>query len=421
VHWAGFSTTTLNRSKAHAITSLASAQGSSEGATESSGVLFVIEPPHAISNLGACLAASDPPLSVQTAYEDEVLLPAGLAFRVVSYEKEDGLRTIKLRHVGRWVSDNIYALKEIAMTDAVARLQQAIKAYKYTVANVGLETGSKSLPGQEKQDEEMQDQDQQAHQKQPDQTETWTPTVDFSSLPCLTSKVLRRAAVAKRLSSHFPSDLVADPDAIKAAKGVEIPEAAGLDHEVETTTLRLTILTTESADAVTAGFSFGAASAEVAHSDNASYGHVGAFMSCRVTRGASRSSLEWALVPSDDDGGSGSGGQSGNRDAELPPSIWVPGPYVRSVPWQYLNITQSLKIENTLTAVERPRATIELLRRRQDEEHYAVYAEATIDFALALANKTSRGAVWDEWYDLYPTGEGAAAVGRVHVEFAWLA
>eukprot|EP01043_Picozoa_sp_COSAG02_P096701 COSAG02_NODE_32975_length_507_cov_1.129902_1_plen_82_part_00 len=62
MHWAGFSTTTLNRSKAQAITSLASAQGSSEGATESSGVLFVIEPPHAISNLGACLAASDPPL-----------------------------------------------------------------------------------------------------------------------------------------------------------------------------------------------------------------------------------------------------------------------------------------------------------------------------------------------------------------------
>lgn len=65
--------------------------------------------------------------------------------------------------------------------------------------------------------------------------------------------------------------------------------------------------------------------------------------------------------------------------------------------------------------------TIELLRRRQEEENYTVYAEATMDYASALANR-GNNSVWDEWHDLHPVGQEASvrAIGRVHVELAWL-
>ena len=69
----------------------------------------------------------------------------------------------------------------------------------------------------------------------------------------------------------------------------------------------------------------------------------------------------------------------------------------------------------------KPRTTVELLRRRQDEESYTAYAEATLDYTPALANRGT-SSVWDEWHDLYPAGQGTSfsAIGRVHVELEWL-
>ena len=46
--------------------------------------------------------------------EDEILLPPGSTFRVVDYQVlVGGLRVIKLRHIGTWVSEEIYHRPEI--------------------------------------------------------------------------------------------------------------------------------------------------------------------------------------------------------------------------------------------------------------------------------------------------------------------
>lgn len=428
MHWKAFTTTTLNRSKAHEHTRVSS----EEGATEHSGVLFVIEPPHAFCDLGARLFACEPPLSVIPSEdrEDEVLLPAGLAFRVLSYEEEKGLRIIKLKQVGRWVSHKIYALQEIRMSDAVEQLQWAIKKHKEAVASARLATDEQSLPAQQKKQEEQKhpqedvevEVDANAHRQdaeqkllEQEQTEPWTPVVDFSSLPRLTSKVIRRAGVAKRLSSHFPSDLAVDPDAIQAAKVVENGETVAPDDHVEhlPTTLRLTVLATDSADTITTGFSFGSTAAG---SDTIEASEVnGAFVSCRVTDGTT------AAGNNADGSGSGERGDASAESEMALPSIWVPGSYVRSIPWRYLNVTHSWTIDRTVQAFKHKHTAIELMRRRQDEDRYSVYAEARIDLTAACENK-ARDAVWDEWYELYRAGKGAKenVVGRAHVELAWL-
>jgi hypothetical protein len=132
------------------------------------GVLFVLEPPHACDNLGANLtsapngtatlavpvalsaepeqdsaaltadeyafdatdcgdgASANGPASADrgetdptaAASVDQVLLPPGCAFRVLSVEVDEdvgGLHTVRLQHLGAWVSEEVYALPEIAM------------------------------------------------------------------------------------------------------------------------------------------------------------------------------------------------------------------------------------------------------------------------------------------------------------------
>eukprot|EP01043_Picozoa_sp_COSAG02_P060686 COSAG02_NODE_7984_length_2757_cov_6.599699_1_plen_492_part_00 len=95
------------------------------------GVLFVIEPPHAYPDLGAQIPATEPPLSVYTGTdtEDEVLLPPGSTFRVVSVEYEGALRVITLKHMGTWVSDEVYALPDIAMSRRLSKLKVSRLAF----------------------------------------------------------------------------------------------------------------------------------------------------------------------------------------------------------------------------------------------------------------------------------------------------
>ena len=61
--------------------------------------------------------------------EDEVLLPPGSTFRVVSVEYEGALRVITLKHMGTWVSDEVYALPDIAMSRRLSKLKVSRLAF----------------------------------------------------------------------------------------------------------------------------------------------------------------------------------------------------------------------------------------------------------------------------------------------------
>jgi hypothetical protein len=201
VQWRAFTVTSREQEAARARATAGRQQGQGDG------VLFVIEPPHAWDNLGVHLvgaaadssdettaplavsaaAAQSPPPAAATeddaagdyafdvdAYAgddgdgdgaaveaaasaetqvagDQVLLPPGSAFRVLSNEVEEqeqeqaeeesggggidslpqqsetvgGLRVIRLRHLGAWVDAETYARPEIALPEALEELKEA--------------------------------------------------------------------------------------------------------------------------------------------------------------------------------------------------------------------------------------------------------------------------------------------------------
>jgi hypothetical protein len=419
VHWTGLTTSTSKQSRAREFTAAAAEGGEMEdgGGSGGGGVLFVIEPPHAWSNLGARLISSEPPLAVHPSEdgEDDVLLPPGLAFRVLSHEEEArGFRTIRLRHLGTWVSDRIYALQEIGMVSAVDQLQQAIRVYKQAMADPDADAES-PLELQEAQEQDAQEREEQisTHEKPPGGG-SWTPPVDFSSLPRLTSRVLRRAGVVKRLGSHFPSELAADPEVVTAAALALAQSQAPAEPETapEMTTLRVRVLVIESADAIEAGFCFSAATAAISNDrmEEPEPCEQGAFVSCDVVSGSSATTAAAAAA-------------DGAVQATLP-SIWVPGPYIRSVPWRYLDATHLLPLDAISQAGGKPAATINLLRRRQeDDAEYTLYATAMVDLTAAL-NSREEGRVQEDWYPLVAAERSAAVganvVGRAKAELAWL-
>jgi hypothetical protein len=91
VHWRAFTSTSQDEKEARRFAGPA-------------GVLFIIEPRDEVPNLGAILK----PLSMYPG-EEEILLPPGSAFQVLSYETEsDGLRVITLKHAGTWVSEKLF-------------------------------------------------------------------------------------------------------------------------------------------------------------------------------------------------------------------------------------------------------------------------------------------------------------------------
>ena len=165
VNWKGFCWASISREKV-----AEAARG---------GMLVVIEPPHAWPSLGArvikaprgshggsgCQNSMSGLSVVQDVEEDdvdEVLLPSGLAFRVLSVTTEedvsvtmeggdseagarDGdeggagagagagggmMNVVRLKHLGDWVKKEFYKNEEVRMADAVGELREAQAAQK---------------------------------------------------------------------------------------------------------------------------------------------------------------------------------------------------------------------------------------------------------------------------------------------------
>ena len=375
VHWPAFTSTFTTRSK------------SLQHAT-ATGVLFVIEPPFAEKNLGVAL--NSPLFMGDRNREDEVLLPAGSAFRVLSCEEMGGFRTITLKHLGAWVSDAIYARKEVGMPEAVGKLQQSVQMYREAAAGAEQEKARK-----------MSDMSDLSEAESEGPVGAWTPAVSFASVPNLHSKALKRSGMAQRLSSHFKAEVAADytPDppkgwtrntlkgwstagSIAVAKAEADAAAAEVDApEIQMNTLRVTILVTESADP-------------------GGFGGAGTTVFCRVAPG----------------GSSGSNG-GGLPAAQETHTIYVPGEYIRSVTWPqqegksaggYMLPVESLAAGTSIS--------IELRRFRVGDARDSVLAAATIDLSESLDCYFKRNfEAREEWYEY-----GSGVAGRVKAELAWL-